>query len=202
LNRLLAFESSISLASNVCGGATTLAEEAREDRLNEGSEDDLGTASDWEGHPEDQDKLEYIVEWEPVDSIDQALKNGEEGINDPVCQPLSVIDLASTEERIQRIVSWDYETGKVDQEFTPNVKEDEEEVEPDESEEDIDLGNAGLFLEVVEDRIFRELLVELRDLVLSLILERHFGRMQVLLTTIVVRTMRRVMEVVKEDCRF
>jgi len=146
----------------------------------------LGTISDGEGHPEDQDELEYIVEGEPVDSIDQALKDGEEGIDDPVCQPLSVIDLASTEECIQRIVSWDYETGKVDQKFASNVKEDEEEVESDESEEGIDFGDTGLFLEVVEDGVFRKLLVELRDLVLSLILERHFGRMQVLLATILI----------------
>jgi len=163
-----------------------LAEEAREDRLNEGSEDDLGTISDWEGHPEDQNELEYIVKRKPVDSIDQALEDGEEGIDNPVCQPLSVIDLVSTEECIQRIVSWDYETGKVDQEFPSNVKKDEEEVESDKSEEGIDLGDAGLFLEVVEDGVFRKLLVELRDLVLSLILERHFGRMQVLLATILI----------------
>jgi len=62
LNRLLAFQSSVSFASNICRRATGLAEESRKDRLDEGSEDDLGTISDRKGHPKDQDEFEDVVE--------------------------------------------------------------------------------------------------------------------------------------------
>jgi hypothetical protein len=41
---------------------------------------------------------------------------------------LSVINLAGTEERIKGIVSWYEEAGKVDQEGTGDVEEDQEEV--------------------------------------------------------------------------
>jgi len=55
LNRLLAFQSGIGLAPNVGRGATTtaLVEEAREERLKERSEDDLGAVGHGKGHPQD-----------------------------------------------------------------------------------------------------------------------------------------------------
>lgn len=61
LSRLLAFESSISLASDIGGSATSVGEEAGKDRLDEGSEDNLSTIGDRKGHPQNQDKLEDIV---------------------------------------------------------------------------------------------------------------------------------------------
>lgn len=62
MKRLLAFESSICLASYIGGSVTSAAEEAREDGLKEGSEDDLGTVGDRESHPQDENKLEDVVE--------------------------------------------------------------------------------------------------------------------------------------------
>lgn len=62
VNRLLAFESSVRLASNVGSSAAGAAEEAGESWLKDGSEDDLGTVGDREGHPQDQDELEDVVE--------------------------------------------------------------------------------------------------------------------------------------------
>lgn len=59
---LLGLESGISLASNIGRSAAGLAEEAGENWLNEGSEDDLGAVGDWEGHPKDQNELEHVVE--------------------------------------------------------------------------------------------------------------------------------------------
>lgn len=35
-------------------------------------------------HPEDEHKLEDVVEGEPVDSVDGRLNDGQEGIGDPV----------------------------------------------------------------------------------------------------------------------
>lgn len=62
VKRLLVFEGSIRLASDIGGSVTSAAEEAREDRLKEGSEDDLGTVGGRESHPQDENKLEDVVE--------------------------------------------------------------------------------------------------------------------------------------------
>jgi hypothetical protein len=37
-------------------------------------------------HPEDEHKLEDVVEGEPVDGVDSRLNDGEEGVGDPVLQ--------------------------------------------------------------------------------------------------------------------
>jgi len=176
LSPLLAFESSIGFASNICRSAATLAEESREDWLDERPEDDLGPIGHGKSHPQNQDELEHVVEGEPVDGIDHALQDGEEGIDNPVCQPLCVIHLVSTEQCFQRVVSRNDESCKVDKELAPDVEEDEEEVEGDKAQEGIGLGDIGLLFEVVERWIFGELLVDLGDLVLRFILERHFRR--------------------------
>lgn len=73
------------------------------------------------------------------------------------CEPLAIIGLTTGEEGAQRVVGWDGKAGSVDQELAGNVKEDEEEVQGAEAECDVDLGDAGLLLEVVEDGVFAEL---------------------------------------------
>lgn len=40
--------------------------------------------SHWESEPENEDELECVVEWEPVDGADQALKDCQESKNNPV----------------------------------------------------------------------------------------------------------------------
>lgn len=62
LNRLLAFESRIGLAANIGGGAPSLGEEAGEDGVQEGSEDNLSSVGHGESHPEDQHEFEDVVE--------------------------------------------------------------------------------------------------------------------------------------------
>jgi len=141
--------------------------------VEERSEDNLCAVGDGKGHPQDQDELEDVVEWEPVDGIDDALEDGEEGIDNPVRQPLSVINLATAEQCFERIVSRENEASKVDEELSTDVKEDEEEVESEKAEEDIDLGDVGLLLKIVEDGVPAKFLIDLRDLVLCLVLERH-----------------------------
>ena len=37
-----------------------------------------------ESHPHNEDELEDVVEREPVDSVDGRLKDGQEGVDDPV----------------------------------------------------------------------------------------------------------------------
>jgi len=70
---------------------------------------------------------------------------------------LSIVHLARTEQRIQRVVARDDEAGNVDEEGAANVKEDQEEVQGRETQDDVDLGDRGLLLEIVEGGVFRQL---------------------------------------------
>ena len=62
LKHLLAFHSSVGLASNIGGGTTGLGEEAGEEWLENRTEDNLSAVRHWESHPQDQDELEDVVE--------------------------------------------------------------------------------------------------------------------------------------------
>jgi len=166
----------VSLRSEISRCRAGAGEEPSEDWLDDGSEDNLGAIGHWKSHPQDEDELEDIVEWEPVDSVDQAFKDIQEGVNNPVCQPLSVVDLVRTEKSVQGIVAGKDKTGEVNEEFTSDVEEHQEEVEAGQAEYCVDLGDAGLPLKVIQYLVLRQLLVELRDLVLCLILKRHLKR--------------------------
>lgn len=47
-----------------------------------------------ERHPQNEDKLEGIVEGKPVDSIHSALKDGQKGIDNPVLTAVNIERLA------------------------------------------------------------------------------------------------------------
>lgn len=70
---------------------------------------------------------------------------------------MSIISLACAEQSIERIIAWDDETGEVDEEFSSNVEEDEEEINGGDAEESIHLGNGCLLLKVIERRVFGKL---------------------------------------------
>jgi hypothetical protein len=91
----------VRLGSEISSGGAGLGEEAREDRVDKGSEQDLSTRCLRKSHPEDKDELEGVVEccdWsiqfsrtlnrgphtEPIDSIDHAFDDCQEGIDDPI----------------------------------------------------------------------------------------------------------------------
>lgn len=78
---------------------------------------------------------------------------------------LSIIGGASGEEGMERVVARNSETGEVDEELAENVEEDEEEVDADNTQEGVDLGDGGLPLQVVEDRVLGELCDRIRTLV-------------------------------------
>lgn len=115
---------------------------------------------------------------EPVDGVYCALKHGEEGVGDPVRQPLRelaqviegqnratrieephlcVIRLASAEQGLQGVVCWDNEASYIDQEMSGDVEENEEEVKGSEAKDGVDLGYGGLPFKVVEGGVFGEL---------------------------------------------
>lgn len=165
---------SLGLGAEV-GGGTAGGEETANHGLEEGVEDNLGTASLGKSHPHDQDELENVVEGEPVSGADSALNDSQESEDNPVREPLGVILGAGGEKCLKGVVTGDEETGKVDEELASNVKEDKEEVDSDKAKDDIDLGDIGLTLKVGEDRVLGELLVKLSNRVLSTLLERgHF----------------------------
>jgi hypothetical protein len=70
---------------------------------------------------------------------------------------LGVIDFAGAEQGAQRVVCGDGEASDVNEEGPGNVEEDEEEVQPDEAEEGVDLGHRGLLLQVVEGGVLGQL---------------------------------------------
>lgn len=70
---------------------------------------------------------------------------------------LSVIRGSGGEESLKGVVAGQEETGKVDQEGASNVEENEEEVHSSQTQDHIDLGNRGLSLKVVEDRVLGKL---------------------------------------------
>lgn len=76
-------------------------------------------------------------------------------------QPLRVIGLGGGEEGLERVVGREDEAGNVDEELAGNVEEDEREVERSEAEDNVDLGHAGLLLELVQLRVLRQLPVEI-----------------------------------------
>lgn len=74
-------------------------------------------------------------------------------------QPLLIIVLPGSEQRLERVVGWERKAGSVDEELAGDVEEDEEEVEGAEAEHEVDFGDARLLLELVEVRLLGELLV-------------------------------------------
>lgn len=126
--------------------------------------------------PENEDKLEGIVEWEPVNGGYKTLENGEEGKYNPVLskvsykrpgkrrvdpltygEPLSIIRSSNTEQSLERVVSGNHESSKVGKKLSPDVEEDKEEVGCSETEDCIRLRHGGLLLEVVDNRILGKL---------------------------------------------
>jgi hypothetical protein len=81
------------------------------------------------------------------------------------CQPLGVVDLAGGEKSLEGVVAREDEAGKVDEECTAEVEEDQEEVQAAQAEDHVDLGHAGLLLEIVEHLIFGQLQTNLVSMV-------------------------------------
>lgn len=70
---------------------------------------------------------------------------------------LSVIGGTGSEESLKRVVTGNQETGKVDEELASDVEENQEEVDANQTQDRIDLGDVGLALQVVKNGVLREL---------------------------------------------
>lgn len=73
-------------------------------------------------------------------------------------EPLGIILLGGSKERIERVVSGEDKASEVGEELASKVEDDEEEVESNEADGGIGLGNTGGLLEVVEGRVLGQLL--------------------------------------------
>lgn len=70
---------------------------------------------------------------------------------------LSVVGTTGGEESLHGVVTGQEETGQVNQEVASDVEEDQEEVDADQTQDSVDLGDRGLSLQVVQDRVLGEL---------------------------------------------
>jgi len=152
---------------------------AGKDGLEERTEDNLRAIGLGESHPQNKDELEGVVEGEPVNGTDSTLEDVQEGVDNPVRQPLGVVDGAAGEQRVEGVVGRNDEANCVHKKLGSDIEEDQEEVQGAESEHDIDLGHVGASLKVSEDFVFSELLIKLGNADLGTVLQRHLGRMQV-----------------------
>jgi hypothetical protein len=173
-HRLLGVEG-VGLRAEAAGGGAGSVEVAAQSRSQERAEDDLGTLEGGKGQPQEENKLESVVEGEPVDNADEALNDSEERKDNPVGKPLSVVRLVGTEESGKGEVSREDEARNVGQELAAEVEDDQKEVERAQAEHAIGLGDRGLLLEVVEHRVLGELFIDLRNKVLDAVLRRRHG---------------------------
>jgi hypothetical protein len=169
----------VNLGANASGGRARLGKVSADSRGQERAEDDLSAAEDGQREPQKEHKLEDEVEGKPVDDVDEALQDGEQGEDNPVLyaarqhvgswrhsdeknlvtygQPLRVILGARSEESCQRVVSGDDESSKVGEKLAAEVEDDQEKVQGTEADGSVGFGNAGRLLEVVEGGVLGEL---------------------------------------------
>ena len=75
----------------------------------------------------------------------------------PICTYLGIIRLTRAEQSLKRVIGGNDKSSGIHKELAGDVEEDKEKVESAEAENDVDLGDGGLLLKVVEGRIFRQL---------------------------------------------
>lgn len=80
-----------------------------------------------------------------------------ESKDDPVGQPLRVVVLGRGEQGLEREVAGNDKAGEVGQELTAEVEDDEEQVQGDDTEGSVGLGDGSALLEVVKHRVLGQL---------------------------------------------
>ena len=70
---------------------------------------------------------------------------------------LSIVNLACAEQCLQRVVPRNDKSCNVDEKFASDVEKDEEEVNSDQAEEGVNLGDRRLLLEVIKYWVLGEL---------------------------------------------
>lgn len=78
---------------------------------------------------------------------------------------LGVIRSARSEKGLERVVTGKKEASEVDEELASNVEEDKEEVDTDKTQDNVDLGDIGLTLQVVQNWVLGKLLLNKKQIV-------------------------------------
>ena len=73
------------------------------------------------------------------------------------CEPLRVVILIGGEQSAQGVIGRNGKTSKVGQKLATEVEDDEEEVEGDEANDGVGLGDTGLLLEIVDGGVLGQL---------------------------------------------
>lgn len=123
--------------------------------------DKLGTTVLGETNVEEEDGLENPVEGNPVkDGVTPELNHRKDGVNNPVGEELSVVCSWASLKSNEGVVTRDNEGGKVCKQLsnTTKIEEDKEEVEDSKSNDSVSLGDASLGLNLLEERVFFQLL--------------------------------------------
>jgi len=156
----------------VRGSSTGGVRDVGEERPEEGVVGNLSTPRHRELQPEDEEGLDNVVPGKVVedDTEGEALEESEEPEDNPVGEPLDVILRAGCFKGLERQVSGKGPAHEVGHGACKGVEHVEEGYEGDTAENSISFWDLGALLESVEDGIFRELFVELIDIIAGLIL--------------------------------
>jgi len=134
-------------------------------RGQETAEKNLCTTGLGKASPEKNEELGSKVEWHPVCDAENRFENREECKNNPVGDPLVLVDLRKGEESTQAVVAWNDKTGQICQCLAPEVESNKEEIESTKTTNDISLGYTSLLLQIDQEGILAQLLIELRNVV-------------------------------------
>jgi len=133
--------------------------------------DNLGAAESRQLEPNDEDGLKGKIPREVVkhEAESNALGEVKEAKDNPVCEPLDVILVSGGLKRLKGKECWNCPSNEGGYGASERVHEVEESEEENGTEDCIRFGDLGTLFERVQNGIFRELLVELLDVVVCLV---------------------------------
>jgi len=170
----------IGRGGGVGGGGVSgaLALEVIDDGLDDGVVESHGAPGGGELEPEDERGLDGEVVRDVVEdgAEGQALDEGEEPEDSPVGEPLGVVILSGGLDGAVGEVGGEGPSDEVGDGEREGVDEDGGEEEGGGDERAVRLGDLGLGLELVEDRVLAQLLVELGDVLSEALVRLLDGR--------------------------
>jgi hypothetical protein len=138
----------------------------------------LSAAEAGELEPDDEDGLEGEVPGEVVQNYteQEALSEVEEPKYDPICEPLDVILVSGGLERLKREECRESPSNEVGHGASEGVDKVEKSEEDDTTKNKVCFGHLGALFKLVEDGVFRELLIKLVNVVAGLVRCLDVGR--------------------------
>mmetsp|Transcript_4834 Transcript_4834/g.13662 ORF Transcript_4834/g.13662 Transcript_4834/m.13662 type:complete len:228 (-) Transcript_4834:428-1111(-) len=131
------------LGGRVHGGIDpgfVLLEEILEERIVQ----ELGTAGLRSHAPDEEGCLEGVVEWDPIqEEVDKDLNDGEEGVHDPVDEPLGIVSAGLRLDGLERLEGRVDEADDIAESSGADTEEEDEEHESTSAEGDVLLGDLG-----------------------------------------------------------